>query len=70
MAEGARLESVLSRKGHVGSNPTLSARERQTEAEYSRQRQTTIDNNRKRQLQAENYRSSPIPPPFREGARG
>ena len=24
-AEGARLESALSRKGHVGSNPTLSA---------------------------------------------
>ncbi len=28
-AEGARLESVLSRKRHVGSNPTLSAIGRQ-----------------------------------------
>ncbi len=26
MAEGARLESVFTRKGNVGSNPTLSAR--------------------------------------------
>ena len=25
MAEGARLESVFTRKGNVGSNPTLSA---------------------------------------------
>ena len=26
MAEGARLESVFTRKGNVGSNPTLSAK--------------------------------------------
>jgi hypothetical protein len=26
VAEGARLESVFTRKGNVGSNPTLSAR--------------------------------------------
>ena len=38
MAEGARLESVFTRKGNVGSNPTLSA----TQSELQRNRATSL----------------------------
>ena len=34
MAEGARLESVFTRKGNVGSNPTLSATPKQLKTKY------------------------------------
>ena len=34
MAEGARLESVFTRKGNVGSNPTLSASKSKLQRSY------------------------------------
>jgi hypothetical protein len=36
VAEGARLESVFTRKGNVGSNPTLSATQSALQEKYAR----------------------------------
>ena len=42
MAEGARLESVFTRKGNVGSNPTLSARFQEKNSQPWPERKYTV----------------------------